>query len=80
MQYFIKVKGAKLDYTTDTYLVGEQSFSNFWPGPAFNKLNNLLANSELMKITSILCDNGNELSVEQFVSQIERLNIVHNAK
>ena len=75
MQYFLKINKLKLDYNSDEYLLGEQSFNNFWSSNGFDKIMKLIKNNNIANQLSVLQSNGKEISIEQFVSMISKLNI-----
>jgi hypothetical protein len=72
MKYFIYVENTKLDYTTEDWLIGEQSFNNFWPSLGFKKL--LKAKDKIDQF-KVITDKGKIIDVATFVQIIENLNI-----
>lgn len=77
MQYFIYIPNNKLDYSTDEWLIGEQSFNNFWPSNGFQKL--LKAKDHIDKF-KVMTDRGKIIDVADFVRILDNLNIQYYGK
>lgn len=78
MQYFILLPGdTEKDCINDTNLLGESSFSKFYPGLGLTALMKMVdRNPELLTQVTIKTDQGKTLSVEEFLTDIQTLKVV----
>jgi hypothetical protein len=77
MQYFINIlEDDKQDFLNEKYLLGESSFKVFWAGSGFEKLQLMIKTApELLEDISIITDTGIYYSVEEFLTQIQKLQV-----
>ena len=78
MQYFIMMPGDKSeDAMLDTNLLGEDTgFGIFWPGSGLKALMEMAdKRPNMLRYVTIIDDRGRELTVEEFLKQIQNLRI-----
>lgn len=78
MQYFILLPGdTEKDCIKDTNLLGESSFNTFYAGRGLTALMKMVDRSpELLPDLTIKTDQGKSLSVEQFLTDIQKLKVI----
>ena len=78
MQYFILLPGdTEKDCIKDTNLLGESSFNTFYAGRGLTALMKMVDQSpELLPDLTIKTDQGKSLSVEQFLTDIQKLKVI----
>jgi hypothetical protein len=78
MQYFIMLPGdTEKDCVKDTNLLGEASFKTFYAGMGLKALMKMVDRSpELLPSVTIKTDQGKSLSVEEFLTAIQKLKVI----
>jgi hypothetical protein len=78
MQYFILLPGdTEKDCVKDTNLIGESSFNTFYAGLGLTALMKMVDKSpELLPSVTIKTDQGKSLSVEEFLTAIQKLKVI----
>jgi len=78
VQYFILLPGdTEKDCIKDTNLLGESSFNTFYAGMGLTALMKMVDRSpELLPDLTIKTDQGKSLSVEQFLTDIQKLKVI----
>jgi hypothetical protein len=78
VQYFILLPGdTEKDCIKDTNLLGESSFNTFYAGRGLTALMKMVDQSpELLPDLTIKTDQGKSLSVEQFLTDIQKLKVI----
>ena len=78
MQYFILLPGdTEKDCVKDTNLIGESSFNTFYAGLGLTALMKMVDRSpELLPSVTIKTDQGKSLSVEEFLTAIQKLKVI----
>jgi hypothetical protein len=78
VQYFILLPGdTEKDCVKDTNLIGESSFNTFYAGLGLTALMKMVDKSpELLPSVTIKTDQGKSLSVEEFLTAIQKLKVI----
>lgn len=77
MDYYILLPGdSKDDLINDSNHLGTASFKVFWPGDGLSALMEISDKKpELLEYVKIFTDAGKELSLQEFMSEIEKLSV-----
>jgi len=77
MDYYILLPGdSKDDLINDSNHLGVASFKTFWPGDGLSALMEISNKKpELLEHIKIFTDTGKELSLQAFMSEIDKLSI-----
>lgn len=78
MQYFILLPDdTEKDCIKDTNMLGETSFKTFYAGMGLTALMKMVDRApEMLTNVTIKTDQGNSLSVEQFLTDIQGLKVI----
>lgn len=77
MQYYIILpRDKEKDMLNEANLIGEESFGNFWPGSGLTVLMTIVTQKpELVESVIIKTDTGKQLSIEEFLSKVNKLKV-----
>ena len=78
MQYFILMPGdSEKDCINDSNLLGESSFNTFYSGQGLRALMKIVnTRPELLTQVTIKTDQNQTLSVEEFLTDIQKLKVI----
>lgn len=82
MTYYILMEGDNPeDAIFDPNILGESSFDSFYPGAGLSGLMNIVEKEpELLPTVRIIKDTGKQITVEQFLTEIQPLRIKYARK
>ena len=77
MQYYIVLpRDREKDMLNEANLIGEESLGNFWPGSGLTVLMTIVTQKpELVERVTIKTETGKQLSIEEFLSKVNKLKI-----
>ena len=77
MQYYIILpRDREQDMLNEANLIGEESLGNFWPGSGLTVLMTIVTQKpELVERVTIKTETGKQLSIEEFLSKVNKLKI-----
>ena len=77
MQYYIVLpRDREQDMLNEANLIGEESLGNFWPGSGLTVLMTIVTQKpELVERVTIKTETGKQLSIEEFLSKVNKLKI-----
>ncbi len=77
MQYYIILpRDREKDMLNEANLIGEESLGNFWPGSGLTVLMTIVTQKpELVERVTIKTETGKQLSIEEFLSKVNKLKI-----
>lgn len=76
MQYYILMPNDKESELSDANLLGESSFDTFWGGGGLKILMSLVdKRPEVLPSITIKTDSGKNLSIDQFLTELQGLKI-----
>lgn len=77
MQYYIILpRDREKDMLNEANLIGEESLGNFWPGSGLTVLMTIVTQKpELVENVIIKTETGKQLSIEEFLSKVNKLKI-----
>ncbi len=77
MEYYILLpRDREKDMLNEANLIGEESLGNFWPGSGLTVLMTIVTQKpELVERVTIKTETGKQLSIEEFLSKVNKLKI-----